>query len=73
MHGLNSNPKSFGGSTPVICSCGESCLLVSLCAGDRCDMAGSDEDRCRSRRSSIEDQRWLHRPGTRWLDDQKVG
>jgi hypothetical protein len=56
VHGLNSNPKSFGGSTPVICSCGESRLLVSLCAGDRCDMAGSDEDRCRSRRPSIEDQ-----------------
>jgi hypothetical protein len=26
------------------CSCGESRLLVSWCVGDRCDIAGSDED-----------------------------
>jgi hypothetical protein len=31
-------------------SFGESCLLVSLCAGGRCGMACSDEDRGRSRR-----------------------
>jgi hypothetical protein len=36
--------------------CGESHLLVTWCAGDRCDMVGSDEDRGRSRRSGAEDQ-----------------
>jgi hypothetical protein len=30
-------------------SFGESCLLVSWCAGGRCDMACSDEDRGTSR------------------------
>jgi hypothetical protein len=34
----------------------ESCLLVSWCSGDRCSMAGSDEDRGRSRRLGAEDQ-----------------
>jgi hypothetical protein len=33
-------------------------LLVSWCAGDRCDMVGSDEDRGRSRRRGPEDQGW---------------
>jgi hypothetical protein len=37
---------------------GESRLLVSWCAGDRCGMTGSDEDRSRSRRSGAEDQGW---------------
>jgi hypothetical protein len=37
---------------------GESCLLVSRCVGDRCDMVGSDEDLGRSRRPSVEDQGW---------------
>jgi hypothetical protein len=41
-----------------LCSCGESCLLVSWCVGDRCDMMGSDEDLGRSRRSGAEDQGW---------------
>jgi hypothetical protein len=36
-------PLSFG-------LCGESRLLVSWCVGDRCDMAGSDEDHGRSRK-----------------------
>jgi hypothetical protein len=36
---------------PII-FCGESCLLVSCCAGDRCDMVDSNEDRGRSRRPS---------------------
>jgi hypothetical protein len=40
-HGLNSNP--------IFVSCGESHLLVLWCAGDRRNMAGSDEDRGRSR------------------------
>jgi hypothetical protein len=34
-------------------------LSISWCAGDRCDMASSDEDRGRSRRPGAEDQGWL--------------
>jgi hypothetical protein len=41
-----------------LCSCGESCLLVSWCVGDRCDMAGSDEDLGRRRRPGAEDRGW---------------
>jgi hypothetical protein len=49
------NPGHFGGSTTFIfVSCGESSLLVSLCAGDRCSMACSDEDHGRSRRVGAE-------------------
>jgi hypothetical protein len=51
----------------------ESCLLVSWCAGGRCDMACSDENHGRSRRPSTEDQGWLHRSGTRWPGDREVG
>jgi hypothetical protein len=47
-----------------LCSCGESCLLVSWCVGGRCDMAGSDEDHGRSRRPGGEDRGWSHRSGT---------
>jgi hypothetical protein len=36
-------------------------------------MAGSNEDRGRSKRPDVEDQRWLHRSNTRWLDDRYVG
>jgi hypothetical protein len=54
---LNSNPGSFGGFTLSI-SCGESRLLVLWCAGDRCDIEGSDEDPGWSRRPGVEDQRW---------------
>jgi hypothetical protein len=42
---------------PIICSCGELCLLVSWCVGDRCDMADIDENLRRSRRSGAEDRR----------------
>jgi hypothetical protein len=42
---------------PVIL-CGELRLLVSWCAGDRCDMVGSDDDRARSRRPGAKDRRW---------------
>jgi hypothetical protein len=42
----------------LLISCGESRLLVSWCAGDRCDMMDSDEDRGRSRRLDAEDMRW---------------
>jgi hypothetical protein len=38
--------------------CGESRLLVSWCVGDRCNMAGSDENLDRSRGPSVEDQGW---------------
>jgi hypothetical protein len=43
---------------PLSILCGESCLLISWCAGDKCDMAGSDEDHGRSRRLGVEDQGW---------------
>jgi hypothetical protein len=36
---------------------GESCLLVSWCAGGKCDMVGRDENRGRSRRPRVEDWR----------------
>jgi hypothetical protein len=57
----------------VFVSFRESCLLVSWCAGGRCGMACSDEDRGRSRRPGIEDRGWSHRSGTRWPGDQEVG
>jgi hypothetical protein len=38
----------------IFVSCGESCLLVLWCVGDRCGMAGNDEDRGRSRRPNAE-------------------
>jgi hypothetical protein len=38
--------------------CGELCLLVSWCTCDRCDMAGSDEDRGRNRRPGVENRGW---------------
>jgi hypothetical protein len=41
-----------------LCSCGESCLFVSWCVGDRCDMVNSDKDRGRSRRTDTEDRGW---------------
>jgi hypothetical protein len=44
-HGLNLNPRRFGGFTFIFISCGESCLLISWCAGDRCNMTDSDEYR----------------------------
>jgi hypothetical protein len=34
---------------------GELCLLFSWCAGDMCDMAGSNEDQGRSTRPGAED------------------
>jgi hypothetical protein len=54
-------------------SFGEPHLLVSLCAGGRCGMACSDEDRDRSRRSGAEDQGWSHKSGTRWPGGREVG
>jgi hypothetical protein len=42
----------------IFVSFGESCLLVSWCAGGRCGMTCNDEDRGRSRRPGAEDQEW---------------
>jgi hypothetical protein len=52
---LNLNPGNFDGSTPIY-SCGESRLLISWCAGDRCNIAGNDKDHGRSRSPSAEDR-----------------
>jgi hypothetical protein len=56
----------------IFVSFGESCLLVSWCAGGRCSMACSDEDRGRSRRPGAQDRGWSHRSGTRWPGDREV-
>jgi hypothetical protein len=48
-------------------------LLVSWCAGGRCGMTCSDEDRGRGRRPGAEDQGWSHRSGTRWPGGREVG
>jgi hypothetical protein len=52
--------RAFGGSTsiPLSCLCEKSCLLVSCCAGDRCDMTDNDEDHNRSKRPSVENRVW---------------
>ncbi len=44
-------------------SFGESRLLVSWCAGDKCGIARGDDDRGRSRRPGVEDRRWSHKSG----------
>jgi hypothetical protein len=51
----------------------ESHLLVSWCAGGRCGMTCSDEDRDGSMRPGAEDRGWSHRSGTRWLGGREVG
>jgi hypothetical protein len=56
----------------IFVSFGESCLLVSWCAGGRCDMACSYEDHGRSRRPGAEDRGWSHRSGTRWPGGREV-
>jgi hypothetical protein len=56
----------------IFVSFGETRLLVSWCAGGRCGMACSDEDRGRSRRPGAEDRRWSHRSSTRWPGDREV-
>jgi hypothetical protein len=57
----------------IFVSFGESCLLVSWCAGGRCGMTCSDEDHGRSRRPGVEDWGWSHRSGTRWSGGREVG
>jgi hypothetical protein len=51
---------------------GESRLHVSWCAGGRCGMTCSDEDRDKTRRPGAEDRGWSHRSGTRWPSDREV-
>jgi hypothetical protein len=41
-----------------LCLYRESCLLVSWCIGDRCDMVNSDDDVDRSRRPGADDRGW---------------
>jgi hypothetical protein len=71
MFEFESGTVSFYFSFTFI-SFGESCLFVSWCAGGRCGMTCSDEDRSRSRRLGAEDQRWSHRSGTRWPGGREV-
>jgi hypothetical protein len=51
---------------------GELCLLVSWCAGGRCGMVCSNEDRGRRRRHGAKDRGWSHRSGTRWSGSREV-
>jgi hypothetical protein len=67
---LNLNLGNFVGPTLLSVSYGETCLLVSWCVGDRCGMAGIDEDRGRSRRLGAEDWGWSST--SRVLDDQMI-
>jgi hypothetical protein len=71
--GLNLNPGCFVCYTFIFVSFGESCLLFLWCAGDRCGMVGSDEDRGRRRRPGAEDWGCSHRSGTRLPNDREVG
>jgi hypothetical protein len=57
----------------IFVSLEESCLLISWCAGGRCGMSCSDEDRGRSRRLGVEDRGWSHRSGNWWPGDREVG
>jgi hypothetical protein len=56
----------------ILISFGESRLLVSWCAGGRCGMVCSDEDRDRSRRLGVEDRGWSHMSDTRWSGGREV-
>jgi hypothetical protein len=71
--GLNLNPGQFVCFSFIFVSFGESCLLVSWCAGGRCSMACSNENHDRSRRSDAEDRGWSHMLGIRWPGDREVG
>jgi hypothetical protein len=57
----------------IFVSFGESCLLVSWCAGGRCGMTCSDEDCGRNRRLGAKDRGWSHRSDTRWPGGREVG
>jgi hypothetical protein len=54
-------------------SVGESCLIVSWCAGGRCGMAYSNEDHGRSRRPGAKVREWAHRLGNRCPGGREVG
>jgi hypothetical protein len=54
-------------------SFGESRLLVSWCAGGRCGMTCSNENRGRNRRPGADDWEWSHRSGTQWPGGREVG
>jgi hypothetical protein len=56
---------------PLSILCVESRLLVSWCAGDRCDIAGSNDDRGRSRRPDVDD--WGLSSTGRILDGRTIG
>jgi hypothetical protein len=56
----------------IFVSFGESCFLISWCAGDRCDMTSSDEDHGKSRRPGAEDRGWSHSSDTWWPGDREV-
>jgi hypothetical protein len=70
---LNSNPRQFCFVFFYLYFVGESCLLVSWCAGGRCGMVCSDEGHDRSRRPGAEDRGWSQRSGTRWSGGREVG
>jgi hypothetical protein len=55
---LNWNSGDSGGSILLFALCGEMCLLLSCCVGDRCGVVGSDEDRGRSRRPGADERGW---------------
>jgi hypothetical protein len=57
----------------ILSSFGETRLLVSWCAADRCDMACNDDDRGMSRRPGAEDRGWSHMSGTRVPGGREVG
>jgi hypothetical protein len=48
-------------------------VQLAGCAGGRCSMACSDEDRGRCRRPGAEDRGWSHRSGTQWPGGREVG
>jgi hypothetical protein len=56
--GLNLNLVHFGSFTFILVLCEESCLLVTWCAGSRCDMMDNNEDLGKSRRPGAEDRGW---------------
>jgi hypothetical protein len=55
---------------PLSILCGESYLLVSWCASDRCSMVGSDEDHGRSRKLGAKVRGWSSTG--RVLSDQMI-
>jgi hypothetical protein len=71
--GLDSNLRHFVSFTFISVSFRGLCLLVSWCTGGWCDMAGSDDDRGRSRRHGAKYRGWSHRSGTLWPGDKEVG